>query len=54
MKFGGGRDGGLVQDPGHCVGELVVIRGDRGVTGTYFLWWWDPGHCVGELVVIRG
>ena len=29
-------------DPGHCVGELVVIG---GVTGTYFLWWWDPGHC---------
>ena len=24
---GGGRDGGLVQDPEHCVGELVVIGG---------------------------
>ena len=32
MKFGGGRDSGLV-------------RGDRGVTGTYFLWWWDLGQC---------
>ena len=21
MKFGGGRDGGLVQDPEHCVGR---------------------------------
>ena len=24
---GGGRDGGLVQDPEHCVGELMMIRG---------------------------
>ena len=23
----GGWDGGLVQDPGHCEGELVVIGG---------------------------
>ena len=27
MKFGGGRDGGPVRDPEHCVGKWVVIRG---------------------------
>ena len=21
------------------------LGGDRGVTGTYFSWWWDPRHC---------
>ena len=24
------------------------LGGDRGVTGSYFLWGWDPEHCVGK------